>query len=623
MATLARDTLLGDRYRLSRRIAVGGMGEVWQAEDNVLHRTVAVKVLKSELTSDPASTFLERFRAEARTTAALSHPGIANVFDYGEAALDGFGSPQTAYLVMEFVDGEPLSAILARSGPLPVSRTLDLLGQTAAALDVAHRTGMVHRDVKPGNLLVRPDGVVKITDFGIARAADAVPLTQSGMVVGTAQYFSPEQAEGRVVTAASDVYSLGVVAYECLAGRLPFVADSAVAVAMMQIREVPPPLRPEIPAPVRALVARTMAKDPRARFATGGELAAAVRLVQQGRYDYVRAAPTPTSASGQPGSGQAGPGRAGPGQPGLSQPGPGPVAGAPAGGPAPRGARSPGTGAGPVPTRVVAPGAAGPSPGGPGRRVPAGPPAADYHPTGPASTPLGPGGPLSGVAQPGPVPHAPVAGPGSAAGPVLSGPPQSGPPQSGPPQPGPPQPGPPQPGPVSGAPPAAGSPHQLRLPPGPAGDARLAGYAGGGPPAGAAVRIRRTAPYRPPRWALLVAALVVLALVVAGGVMALLSQPSGGTGTGSTEHGSPSAAPSPAPTPAPITLDRTDYVGGDMNVVAARLRSLHLVPVIQAAAAHRAGRPGEVIDLAWRGELREGSKIIVIAVPHRGRGKEQ
>jgi serine/threonine protein kinase len=301
VAALAQDTLLGDRYRLSRRIAVGGMGEVWQAEDSVLHRTVAVKVLKSELSSsDPR--FLERFRAEARTTAALSHPGIANVFDYGEAALDGSGGPETAYLVMEFVEGEPLSAILARFGRLPATRTLDVLGQAAVALDVAHRAGMVHRDVKPGNLLVRPDGVVKITDFGIARAADAVPLTQSGMVVGTAQYFSPEQAEGRVVTAASDVYSLGVVAYECLAGRLPFIADSAVAVAMMQIRGVPPPLPAEVPAPVRALVARTMAKDPRARFATGGELANAVRAVQQGRYDD-RTALIPPAPLGPPGLG--------------------------------------------------------------------------------------------------------------------------------------------------------------------------------------------------------------------------------------------------------------------------------------------------------------------------------
>src|SRR5712691_12900754 len=222
MATLAQDSLLGDRYRLSRRIAVGGMGEVWRAEDTVLHRTVAVKVLKRELVCDPS--FLERFRAEARTTAALSHPGIANVFDYGEARLAG-GAPDTAYLGMEHVDGEPLAAILAREGRLPPRRALDVVRQAGSALQVAHQVGMVHRDVKPGNLLVRPDGMVKVTDFGIARAAASVPLTARGMVVGTAQYFSPEQAAGAPVTPASDVYSLGVVAYECLAGRLPFVAD--------------------------------------------------------------------------------------------------------------------------------------------------------------------------------------------------------------------------------------------------------------------------------------------------------------------------------------------------------------------------------------------------------------
>jgi eukaryotic-like serine/threonine-protein kinase len=278
--SLAQDTLLGDRYRLERRIAIGGMGEVWRAEDIVLSRTVAVKVLKSELTQEP--TFLERFRTEARTTASLQANGIANVFDYGEVAA-GPDIP-VAYLVMEYVDGEPLSAQLARDGRLPAGRVLEIVRQAALALAEAHRVGMVHRDVKPGNLLVRrSDGAVKITDFGIARAADAVPLTQNGMVVGTAQYFSPEQAEGRVVGPPSDVYSLGVVAYECLAGRLPFVADSPLTVAMMQIRDVPPPLPPDVPGPVQALVMRTLAKDPRQRFADGGELAEAVRAVQEGR----------------------------------------------------------------------------------------------------------------------------------------------------------------------------------------------------------------------------------------------------------------------------------------------------------------------------------------------------
>ena len=318
MDSLAQDTLLGDRYRLDRRIAIGGMGEVWRAEDTVLSRTVAVKVLKSELTQE--RTFLERFRTEARTTASLQANGIANVFDYGEMAA-GPDIP-VAYLVMEYVDGEPLSAQLARDGRLPAGRVLEIVRQAALALAEAHRVGMVHRDVKPGNLLVRrSDGAVKITDFGIARAADAVPLTQNGMVVGTAQYFSPEQAEGRVVGPPSDVYSLGVVAYECLAGRLPFLADSPVTVAMMQIRDVPPALPPDVPGPVQALVMRILAKDPRQRFADGAELAEAVRAVQEGRpIPSPRPFPTPPPPP-QPGPAQPGLAQPGPAQPGLAQPG--------------------------------------------------------------------------------------------------------------------------------------------------------------------------------------------------------------------------------------------------------------------------------------------------------------
>ena len=323
MDSLAQDTLLGDRYRLDRRIAIGGMGEVWRAEDIVLSRTVAVKVLKSELTQE--RTFLERFRTEARTTASLQANGIANVFDYGEVAT-GDDIP-VAYLVMEYVDGEPLSAQLARDGRLPAARVLEIIRHAALALAEAHRVGMVHRDVKPGNLLVRrSDGAVKITDFGIARAADAVPLTQNGMVVGTAQYFSPEQAEGRVVGPPSDVYSLGVVAYECLAGRLPFLADSPVTVAMMQIRDVPPALPPDVPGPVQALVMRILAKDPRQRFADGAELAEAVRAVQEGRpipspRPFPTPPPAPQPGPAQPGLAQPGPAQPVPAQPGPSQPG--------------------------------------------------------------------------------------------------------------------------------------------------------------------------------------------------------------------------------------------------------------------------------------------------------------
>src|SRR3954454_19990565 len=207
--SLAPELTIADRYTLVQRIAVGGMGEVWRARDVLLDRYVAVKVLKAEYATDPS--FLARFRNEARHTAALSHPGIANVFDYGEIG-------DMAYLVMELVAGDPLSTLLAREGRLDPARSLDIVGQTGLALQAAHDAGVVHRDVKPGNLLVRPDGVVKVTDFGIARATDAAPLTQTGLLIGTAAYLSPEQAGGKPATPASDIYSLGVVAYECLTG---------------------------------------------------------------------------------------------------------------------------------------------------------------------------------------------------------------------------------------------------------------------------------------------------------------------------------------------------------------------------------------------------------------------
>jgi serine/threonine-protein kinase len=205
---------LGDRYELHQLIATGGMGQDWRGVDVALGRPVAVKVLRSEYTGDP--TFLARFRAEAQHTASLNHPNIACVFDYGEETVrDGTGET-LAYLVMELVDGEPLSSLLRREGRLDAETTLSLLRQTAFGLAEAHRAGLVHRDVKPGNLLVRHDGTVKITDFGIARAADGVALTQTGQIVGTPSYLSPEQAEGRPVGPEADVYSLGVVFDELL-----------------------------------------------------------------------------------------------------------------------------------------------------------------------------------------------------------------------------------------------------------------------------------------------------------------------------------------------------------------------------------------------------------------------
>ncbi|MDQ3989955.1 MAG: protein kinase [Actinomycetota bacterium] len=272
--TLSTGQLLAERYRLGRRIAVGGMGEVWEAADTRLDRQVAVKVLKQELSGD--DEFRHRFRAEARTTASLNHPGIAGVHDYGET------SEQTAYLVMELVAGEPLATVLTRQRRLSAEHTLDVLEQAGNALQAAHERGLVHRDVKPGNILLTPNGTVKITDFGIARAVDAAPLTRAGIVLGTAHYIAPEQAAGSEAGPASDVYSLGVVGYECLAGHRPFQADSAVTVAMMHIRDAPPPLPPDVPLGVRSLIEATLVKDPRQRYVTGGEFAHAVGAVRAG-----------------------------------------------------------------------------------------------------------------------------------------------------------------------------------------------------------------------------------------------------------------------------------------------------------------------------------------------------
>jgi serine/threonine-protein kinase len=272
---------LGGRYALDALLATGGMGQVWRGRDTLLGRPVAVKVLRSEYTGNP--TFLGRFRAEAQHTAALSHRNIATLHDYGEVrAGDGSGEP-LAFLVMELVEGEPLSALLAREGALPVARTLELLHQAAAALAAAHAAGVVHRDVKPGNVLVGTDGVVKLTDFGIAWSASDVPLTQTGQVVGTAHYLSPEQAGGGKACPASDVYALGMIAYECLAGRRAFDGDNAVQIALRQLTEAPDPLPADVPGPVRALVGRALLKDPRQRYPDGAAFRDAIADVRAGR----------------------------------------------------------------------------------------------------------------------------------------------------------------------------------------------------------------------------------------------------------------------------------------------------------------------------------------------------
>ncbi|MCU1551238.1 MAG: serine/threonine protein kinase [Glaciihabitans sp.] len=263
----------GGRYQLSSRVAIGGMGEVWQATDLVIGRVVAIKILKDEYLGDPG--FLERFRAEARHAALVNHEGIANVFDYGEE--DG-----SAFLVMELVPGEALSTILERERVLSTDRVLDIVAQTANALHAAHSAGLVHRDIKPGNLLITPDGRVKITDFGIARIADQVPLTATGQVMGTVQYLSPEQASGHPASPTTDIYSLGIVAYEALAGRRPFTGESQVAIAMAQINETPPELPATVSEPVRNLVYSCLAKSPADRPASAAHLARAAQALRRG-----------------------------------------------------------------------------------------------------------------------------------------------------------------------------------------------------------------------------------------------------------------------------------------------------------------------------------------------------
>ena len=270
--------VLDGRYELVERIAAGGMGEVWLAVDRHLGREVAIKLLHSTHAGD--EQFRARFRAEARYAGSLSHPGITQVYSYGEHS--PLGGP---YLVMEYVRGEPLSAILERAGRLPPETTLDIVSQAARALDIAHQSGIVHRDIKPGNLLIMADGTTKITDFGIAKAREwgDPQLTATGIVMGTAMYVSPEQATGSTVTGSSDIYSLGVVAYECLAGQPPFVAEQPLAIAIMHKHDPVPPLPADVPWQVSDLVMAMLAKTPDGRPDTAQHVADRADIIRDAR----------------------------------------------------------------------------------------------------------------------------------------------------------------------------------------------------------------------------------------------------------------------------------------------------------------------------------------------------
>jgi serine/threonine-protein kinase len=253
MNRLRPGLLLGERYRLERRVASGGMADVWAAQDDVLQRSVAVKVMRP----DPGheDLFALRFKDEALHSAALIHTNIATLFDYGED--DGL-----AFLVMELVDGSPISRLIHDHGPLPPDQVRSIMGQCALALGVAHEVKVVHRDVKPANILVREDGLVKLTDFGIARAIDASGHTRAGDLLGTPSYISPEQALGRPATGASDLYALGVVGHEMLCGAKPFDKPTPIATAMSHIHEPPPPLPDDVPEDLAGVIEDLLSKDP-------------------------------------------------------------------------------------------------------------------------------------------------------------------------------------------------------------------------------------------------------------------------------------------------------------------------------------------------------------------------
>ncbi|HUH04892.1 MAG TPA: Stk1 family PASTA domain-containing Ser/Thr kinase [Kofleriaceae bacterium] len=276
---MAEPTIFNGRYELHRRLGRGGMAEVFLAHDQLLDRPVAVKVLFPEFATDPS--FVERFRREATAAANLNHPNIVGVFDWGEA-------DNTYFIVMEYVDGRTLSEILRAEGPLHPDRVADIGADVAAALDSAHRSGVVHRDVKPGNIIVASTGLVKVADFGIARAITATSddnLTQVGTVMGTAAYFSPEQARGDPVDPRSDIYSLGCVLYELVVGRAPFSADSPVAIAFKHVHEQPVPPRQHdggLPLALEAIILKCLAKNPANRYPSAEDLRADLRRFREG-----------------------------------------------------------------------------------------------------------------------------------------------------------------------------------------------------------------------------------------------------------------------------------------------------------------------------------------------------
>jgi serine/threonine-protein kinase len=274
------DNIIGEvfdgRYRLERRIGAGGMADVYLAQDESLHRRVAIKILADRYTRDPG--FVERFRREATAAAGLSHPNIVSIYDRGEA--EG-----TYYIAMEYIEGPTLKEEITERAPLPEAEAVGYAVQALQALEFAHRRGVIHRDIKPHNMMLTPDGLLKVTDFGIARATNEVEMTEVGSIVGTAQYLSPEQARGHSVGPQSDIYSMGVVLYEMLTGEVPFTGSSAVEIAMKQVNEAPQPPSSKnrlISHGLEQVVMRALAKDPALRFHSAREMADELERTRRG-----------------------------------------------------------------------------------------------------------------------------------------------------------------------------------------------------------------------------------------------------------------------------------------------------------------------------------------------------
>ena len=278
----ATPRLVDNRYELGELIGYGGMAEVHRGRDVRLGREVAVKVLRADLARDPS--FQARFRREAQAAASLNHPAIVAVYDTGEEDMLG----TQPYIVMEYVEGRTLRDVLKIEGRLMPRRAMEIVADVCAALDFSHRTGIIHRDVKPGTVMITRPGAVQVMDFGIARAVadNAATVTQTAAVIGTAQYLSPEQARGENVDARSDVYSTGVLLFELITGHPPFTGDSPVAVAYQHVRENPPPpstINPDVPPELDAIVLKAMAKNPANRYQSAGEMRADLIRAINGR----------------------------------------------------------------------------------------------------------------------------------------------------------------------------------------------------------------------------------------------------------------------------------------------------------------------------------------------------